>query len=106
MKTTVCLKSFVNYCKIKRQIKYQIIGIEFHDIIDFGIINKITVNPKDNGFTTTGLQHRYSLDNFRDFGRLSWMRASKVITTDKCMFKVSMKVTNTASIYVILMFLV
>ena len=54
MKTRVCLKYIVNDCRIKRQIMLQRIRTKFHDIIGFGNISKITVNPTDNGFDYNG----------------------------------------------------
>ena len=76
--------------------------------------SKITVNPKDNGFTITVklsysfmLQRNYtkdiSLENLQDFVRLFWMAASKVIAKEKNTFSASIKVTIIASIDAILM---
>ena len=68
-------------------------------------MSKITANYcEDNGFTIMELHHIYFSENFRDFERLFWMAASKVIATDKN--KVGIKVTNIASTDVILMSLV
>ena len=72
----------------------------------FQVISKITVNPRDNGFTITNSTTGISLENLSDFQRLFWMGASKVIAADKNMFNVGVKVTITASIDAILMFLV
>ena len=77
------------------------------------VISKITVNPKDNGFTLTiELYYSFmlqrnsttdiSIENFQDFVRLFWMAASKLITKDKNTFSVSIKVTIIASVDVIL----
>ena len=92
--------------RIKRQIKSQRIRITFHDIIGFGIISKISVKLRDNDFTITNSTADISLENFRDFEGLFLMAASKVIAIDKNMFKVGIKVTNTASINVMLLSLV
>ena len=49
------------------------------------VISKITVNPKNNGFTTTERKPTtdISLENLQDFVKLFWMAASKVIAKDK-----------------------
>ena len=43
--------------RIKREKKFQRTRIKFHNIIGFGIISKITLDPKDNGFAMIGLHH-------------------------------------------------
>ena len=98
--TTMCKLNWEE-TRIKRQIKFRKIRIKFQDIIGFGILSKISVNPKDNYFTVTELHRRYFT-----FERLFMMAASEVIVLDKYMFKVDIKVTNTASGNVILLFLV
>ena len=87
--------------RAKRQLK-------FYNSIGFRIIIKIIMNPKDNGFTIKELHHRYVpwKDILQDFESLFWMVAFKVITADKDMPNVCIKVTIIVSIYVILMFLV
>ena len=64
------------------------------------MISKITVNPKDNGFT---ISMDICLENLHDFIRLFWMAVPKVIAKDKNTFSGSIKVTIIASIVVILM---
>ena len=92
--------------RIKRQTKSQRIRITFHDIIGFGIISKISVKLRDNDYTITNSTADISLENFRDFEGLFLMAAFKVIAIDKNMLKVGIKVTNTASINVMLLSLV
>ena len=76
------------------------------------VINKVSVNPKDNGFTVPGnyiivLCHSgtppQTSQILPDFVRLLWMMASRVIAKDKNTFSVSIKITILASIDVILM---
>ena len=85
--------------RIKRQIK-------FHNTIGFRVISKIIMNPKYNSFTITELHQRFSFENLRDFEKLFWMAAFKLITADKDMLNAGIKVTIIASIDVILMFLI
>ena len=52
------------------------------------------------------LHRRFSFENLQDFEKLFWMAVFKVITADKDMLNVGIKVTIIASIDVILMFLI
>ena len=53
--------------RIKRQIKFQRIGIKFHDIIGFEIISKISVSLKDNDCIITEIYGRYFTWKFPRF---------------------------------------
>ena len=44
---------------MKREIKFQRIIIKFDNIIGFRVKSKITVNPKEDGFTITEFHHKY-----------------------------------------------
>ena len=120
------LKNFANFtgknlCRNLFLTKLQVwmpffknIYFEKHLRTTASVKSKITVNPKDNGFTITVklsysfmLQRNYtkdiSLENLQDFVRLFWMAASKVIAKEKNTFSASIKVTISASIDAILM---
>ena len=44
---------------MKRQIKFQRIIIKFNNIIGLRVKGKVIVNPKENGFSITELNHIY-----------------------------------------------
>ena len=73
---------------------------EEHLQMTASVISKITVIPKDNGFTITEPHRRYFSWKSPRFCEVTLDGVFKVITTDKNMFNVGIKVTF-ASIYVI-----
>ena len=56
------------------------------------VISKITVNPKNNGFTITELRHRYFSWKSARFCEVILDGDFKVVATDKNMFIVGIKV--------------